>query len=91
MMRFPPILPPEEDEEEEIDWVEEARIEIVEYLLRRYGNLAARDIAKVLGWKTGEVNEILAVLEHQGRVEKVKLGRKQIWVYRERSQSLMYY
>lgn len=93
-MRYPEVIPPipeEDDEEEEGDWIEDARLSVVEFLLKRYGNLAPSDIAKILGWKVREVKEILVRLEHFGKAERVKVGRRQIWVYRDKLAPLMYY
>jgi DNA-directed RNA polymerase specialized sigma24 family protein len=85
-----PPLEEEEEEEEESAQIEDIRLEVVEFLLRRYGRLAPADIAKILGWKTKEVKEFLVRLEHWGRAERIKLGRKQVWTYRE-TPTLMYY
>ncbi len=88
---WPPLPLEEEEEEEEGEWIEEVRLEVIEFLLKRYGTLTPADIARALGWKTKEVKEFLARLEHWGRVERIKLGRKQVWAYREGPATLMYY
>ena len=55
------------------------RGEIIEYILRRYGSLKARDIARILGCKVQDVRQILKQLELSGRVRKAKLGRNYTW------------
>jgi predicted ArsR family transcriptional regulator len=84
----PPIE--EDEEEEESETIDEVRLEIIEFLLRRYGSLTPTDISKILGWKTRQIREFLVKLEHWGRAERIKLGRKQVWTYRE-IPTLMYY
>jgi len=70
----------EEDEEgEEEDWPRMVRLEIIEYILRRYGVLRAPDLAHVLNWKVREVNHVLRQLEGFGRVKRTKLGRSYAW------------
>ncbi|MEM1689236.1 MAG: hypothetical protein QXX33_04775 [Candidatus Hadarchaeales archaeon] len=69
----------EEEYEEDEDWMERARYEIVEFLLRRYGLLRSSDIAKILNWKVREVNSVLKDLESCGRVRKTKIGKSQMW------------
>lgn len=86
-----PPPPLEEEEEEEVEWADEVRLQVIEFLLRRYGNLAPSDIAKALRWKVKEVRELLVQLEHSGKAERIKLGKRQVWAYRESVPTLMYY
>jgi DNA-binding MarR family transcriptional regulator len=83
MREFPMYL--EEDEEiiEEEDWFEKAKYEIVEFILRRYGVLRARDIARILNWKTREVNSVLRNLESWGRIRRTRLGKTLAWAHME--------
>jgi predicted ArsR family transcriptional regulator len=68
------------------------RGEIVEYILRRYGSLKARDIAHILGCKIQDVRQILRQLERSGRVRKAKLGRNCMWApVEDLHHDLMYY
>lgn len=71
----------EEEEEEEVEDFspEAARYELIEYLLRRYGSLQAKDIARVLSCRVGVVQQSLRELERFGRVKRTKLGRSYIW------------
>lgn len=71
----------EEEEEEEIEEFspEVARHELIEYLLRRYGSLQAKDIARVLSCRVRVVQQSLKELESFGRVRRTKLGRSYIW------------
>ena len=81
----------EEDEEQEF-WPMSIRGEIIEYILRRYGSLKARDIARILGCKIQDVSQLLRQLERSGRVRKAKLGRNYTWAPVEDMHSdLMYY
>jgi len=81
----------EEDEEQEF-WPMSIRGEIIEYILRRYGSLKARDIARILGCKIQDVSQLLRQLERSGRVRKAKLGRNYMWTPAEDMHSnLMYY
>ena len=81
-----------EEEEEEEEWVQDIKHEVIEFILRRYGLLSARDIARALGWKVWEVNRVLRHLEHSGRVKRTKLGRNHVWTHTEEHQlNLMYY
>ena len=83
----------EEVEEEEQEFLPMSiRGEVIEYILRRYGSLKARDIAHILGCKLQDVRQILKQLERSGRVRKAKLGRNCTWVPVEDLHSnLMYY
>ena len=82
----------EEEEEEEEDWPRMIRLEVIEYILRRYGVLRAPDIARILGWKVREVNHVLHQLENSGRVRRMKLGRNYVWSSIEESHpNPMYY
>ena len=88
------IRPFEEEEEEleEEDWLEQARYEIVEFILRRYGMLRSRDIARILNWKVREVNHVLKLLESWGRVRRTRLGKTLAWCHTEEFlQNHMYY
>ena len=91
MEEFPGLVEEEEEEWEEEDWQLEARLEVVEYLLRRFGNLRARDIAKILGCKVEEIRPLLKRLERSGRVERLKLGKNFVWTPIERPPELIYY
>jgi transcription initiation factor IIE alpha subunit len=91
-MEFPPYLEEEEEIVDEEEWFERAKIEIVEFILRRYGVLRARDIARILKWKTQEVNSVLRNLESWGRIKRTKLGRTLAWAHmEERVPNPMYY
>jgi len=91
LIEFPPYLE-EEEFEDEGEWLEKARYEIVEYILRRYGVLRSRDIARILNWKVREVTGVLKALESWGRVKRTRLGRTQAWCpMEEHFQNLMYY
>ncbi|KUO41508.1 MAG: hypothetical protein AVW06_01380 [Hadesarchaea archaeon DG-33-1] len=83
----------EEVEEEEQEFLPMSiRGEVIEYILRRYGSLKARDIAHILGCKLQDVRQILKQLERSGRVRKAKLGRNCTWAHVEDLHSnLMYY
>jgi Mn-dependent DtxR family transcriptional regulator len=83
MREFPPYLEEEEDIVDEEEWLERAKYEIVEFILRRYGVLRAGDIAKILNWKTKEVNSVLRNLESWGRIRRTKLGRTLAWAHLE--------
>ena len=75
MQEFPEFI----EEEEEEHWPTTIRLEIIEYILRRYGVLRAPDLAQILDWKVREVNRILRQLEGSGRAKRMKLGRKYVW------------
>ncbi len=81
----------EEEEEEEGNWLMTARLEILEYLLRRYGNLRAKDIADILGCKVRSVQPLLKKLEHSGRVKCLKLGKNSVWTLNEYGYETIYY
>jgi len=82
----------EDDEEEEEDWTETVRLEVVEFVLRRYGTLRAQDLAKVLNWRVKEVNQALHDLEHFGKVTRLQLGKTLAWATKEdRLQAPMHY
>jgi len=72
-------LEEEEEEEEEEFWPLTVRYEVIEYILRRYGCLRARDIARILGCGLRDVNRTLRQLERSGRVRRAKLGGAQVW------------
>ncbi len=78
MHEFPEFIE-EEEEEEEKDWPRMVRLDVIEYILRRYGILRAPDLAHVLDWKVREVNRVLHQLESSGRVKRTKLGRSYAW------------
>lgn len=91
MDEFPQYI---EEEEEEVgeDWPSMVRLEIIEYILRRYGVLRAPDLARILNWKVREVNRVLRQLEGSGRVKRTKLGRSYVWSSLEEShRTPMYY
>lgn len=79
---FPFILEEDEDMDDE-EWLEHAKYEIVEFILRRFGVMSSRDISKILGWKTTEVNSVLKNLETWGRIRRTKLGRNLAWAHME--------
>ena len=58
---------------------QKVRQELIEYLLRRYGSLQARDIARALGCQVKVVRQSLRQLEHFGRVKRTRLGRSYVW------------
>lgn len=90
MEKFPEFI--EEEEEEEEDWLRMVRLDVIEYILRRYGVLRAPDIARILEWKVSEVNRVLRQLEGSGRVKRTKLGRNYVWAtIEEPSPTSMYY
>jgi len=92
MEEMPGYMDEEEEEEEEEFWPMTIRGEVVEYILRRYGSLKARDIAHIMGCKLQDVHQVLRQLERSGRVRKAKLGRNCIWAPVEDLHSgLMYY
>jgi len=78
MEEFPNFIEEEEEEETE-DCLRMVRLEIIEYILRRYGVLRAPDLARILDWKVREVNRVLRQLEGFGRVKRTKLGRSYAW------------
>jgi transcription initiation factor IIE alpha subunit len=80
---FPPYLEEEEDFPDEEEWLEKAKYEVVEFILRRYGILRSRDIARILNWRTREVNSVLRNLESWGRIKRTKLGRTLAWAHME--------
>lgn len=91
MQEMPEYIEEVEEEEQEF-WPMSIRGELIEYILRRYGSLKARDIAHILGCKIQDVRQILRQLERSGRVKKAKLGRNCTWASVEDLQSnLMYY
>lgn len=82
----------DEGEEEQEFLPMSIRGEIIEYILRRYGSLKARDIAHILGCKIQDVRQILRQLERSGRVRKAKLGRSCTWApVEDLHHDLMYY
>jgi len=89
-MEFPEMLEEEEEEEEE-DWITAARLEILEYLLRRYGNLRVKDLAEILGCKPAVIQPLLKRLEGWGRIKCLKVGRSSVWVINERFPDTIYY
>jgi len=82
----------EEEEPEEEYWPLAIRREVIEYILRRYGCLKARDIARIFGCGSGDIQRTLKQLERSGRIKKAKLGRSYVWSSMEEFHSdLMYY
>jgi transcription initiation factor IIE alpha subunit len=76
----PPIYDEEiEEEMEDEEWLERARHEIVEFILRRYGMMRSQDIARILNWRVREVNQVLRTLESWGKVKRTRVGRVQAW------------
>jgi len=80
-----------EEEEEEEEWPLNIRYELIEYLLRRYGALQARDIARILGCRMYLVQQVLRQLEHSGRVKRAKIGRSYVYSPKEEFHGFMYY
>jgi predicted ArsR family transcriptional regulator len=92
MEGLPDYIDEEEEEEEEEFWPITIRAELIEYILRRYGSLKARDLSRILGCKLQDVRQVLRQLERSGRVKKAKLGRNYIWASTEELHSgFMYY
>jgi predicted ArsR family transcriptional regulator len=92
MREIPPFVEEEEEEGPEEKWPFTIRCEIIEYLLRRYGSLQAKDVARILGCKIELVRQTLRQLERFGRVRKTKLGRNYIWSsIEEERPGLMYF
>lgn len=89
-MEFPETLEEEEEEEEE-DWITVARLEVLEYLLRRYGNLRARDLAEILGCKPATIQPLLKRLEGCGRAKCLKVGKSSVWALNEHLSGTIYY
>jgi len=89
-MEFPEMLEEEEEEEEE-DWLTIARLEVLEYLLRRYGNLRAKDLAQILGCKPATIQPLLKRLEGCGRARCLKVGRSVVWSLNEPLSETIYY
>ena len=83
----------EEEEEEEGEFSLLAiRYEVIEYILRRYGCMHAKEIARILGCGIRDVNRTLRALERSGRVRRAKLGGTQVWSSVEELQPApMYY
>ncbi|MEM2877970.1 MAG: hypothetical protein QXG10_00225 [Candidatus Hadarchaeales archaeon] len=82
----------DEEEEEDEEWENRLRHEVIEFILRRYGIMSANDIARALGWKVVEVTRVLRSLETAGRVKKTKLGKASVWTHMEEyHQDKMYY
>ncbi len=89
MEKFPRYI---EEEEEEEDTATKIKHEVIEFILRRYSLLSAGDMARVLGWKVKEVNQVLKNLENFGRVKRTKIGRSYVWTHvEERHLNPMYY
>lgn len=88
MIELPVYL---EEEEEEEEWPLNIRYELIEYLLRRYGALQARDIARILGCRMYLVQQVLRQLEHSGRVKRAKIGRSYVYSPKEEFHGFMYY
>lgn len=64
----------------------------MEYVIKRFGMLSAKDIARILNWKMKDVNFVLKQLESFGRVRKTKLGRTFAWTHIDASlHNPMYY
>lgn len=57
----------------------EIRRELILYLLRKYGSLQTKEIAKVLGHNPRTIRRTLKRLEESGKVEGDKLGRSYVW------------
>ncbi len=82
-MELPMYLDEDEEVEDEMEFLEKARYEIIEYILRKYGILSSKDIAKIMNWKTKEVNLVLKDLESWGRIKRTKMGRIMAWAHIE--------
>jgi len=89
-MEFPEMLEEEEEEEEEEDWLTLARMEVLEYLLRRYGNLRLKDLAQILGCKPATIRPLLKRLEGCGRARCLKMGRNLVWTLNEHLSEIYY-
>ena len=81
MEEFPGYIEEEEAADEGMEGFSprSVRQELIEYLLRRYGSLQARDIARALGCQVKVVRQSLRQLEHFGRVKRTRLGRSYVW------------
>lgn len=81
------------NESEETLSPKKVRRELILYLLRNYGDLQTKDIAKVLGHNPRTIRRTLKELEESGKVEGDKLGRSYIWSQSEEEESerLLYF
>lgn len=78
--------------EEESFSPKKVRKEMIMFLLRKYGNLQTKEIAKVLGYKPRTIRRTLKKLEDSGKVEADKLGRSYIWSpIKDKKEGLMYF
>lgn len=72
--------------------LKEIRQDLIMYLLRNYGSLKTKEIAKVLGLSPRTVRRSLKQLEELGEVESTRVGRSYVWTPAEkRSPELMYF
>ncbi|KXB05707.1 hypothetical protein AKJ49_00295 [candidate division MSBL1 archaeon SCGC-AAA382A03] len=80
-------------EENEKDFSpKKVRKELILYLLREYGNLKTKEIAKVLGYEPRTIRRSLKKLRESGKVEADKLGKGYIWSHAKGSErKLMYF
>ncbi len=90
MPEFPTYIEEEEEEEEEY-WPRSIRYEVIEFLLRKYGALQARDIARVLGCRMPLVQNVLRQLERHGKVTRAKVGKSYVYSSKEEHHGFMYY
>ncbi len=68
------------------------RKELILYLLRKYGNLQTKEVAKIFGLKSQTIRRSLKKLEESGRVKSDKLGNSYIWSADEgEKESLLYF
>ncbi len=87
-----PIGYVEEEEEEEAEyWPLSIRYEVIEFILRKYGALQAKDIARILGCKMYLVQNVLKQLEHHGKVKRARIGKSYVYSPREEHHGFMYY
>ncbi|MBS3815448.1 MAG: winged helix-turn-helix transcriptional regulator [Hadesarchaea archaeon] len=87
-------LSEDEDEGEDKDGpsIKEIRRDLIVYLIKNYGRLKTKDVARVLGLSTRAVRRNLKELEEMGEIESIQIGRSYIWAStEEESTKHMYY
>lgn len=55
------------------------RMEVIKFLLRKYGNLRTKEIAEILGLSERTIRRTLKKLENLEKARKVKVGKSYIW------------
>ncbi len=92
MVNMPTYIEDVDDDDDMGDFSpQKVRQELIEYLLRRYGSLQARDIARALGCQVKVVRQSLRQLEQFGKVKKTRLGKNYVWhPIQEKTTSFMY-